>query len=149
MDAIMRLSVAERVLLLMDIWDSLQPQAEHLMLTEAQRRELDRRLEEHERDPDSGVRWEKIRACFAGVARFDPDVMSGQAVFTGTRVPVRNLLDYTDAGDSVDSFLEDFPAVTRQQADMALRALGRVPDETTGNDRTVSPGETPDRETGD
>jgi uncharacterized protein (DUF433 family) len=45
----------------------------------------------------------------------NPDVMSGAPVFTGTRVPVQTLLDYLEAGDSIDEFLEGFPSVTRSQ----------------------------------
>jgi len=41
-------------------------------------------------------------------------------VFTGTRVPVKNLIDYLEAGDSLEEFLEDFPSVTREQAVAAL-----------------------------
>jgi uncharacterized protein (DUF433 family) len=49
-----------------------------------------------------------------------PDVLSGTPVFAGTRVPVKNLLDYLRAGDSVDTFLEDFPSVKREQVDAVL-----------------------------
>ena len=45
----------------------------------------------------------------------DPDVMGGEAVFAGTRVPVATLLDYLEAGESIDDFLEGFPSVTREQ----------------------------------
>ncbi|MFA6561695.1 MAG: DUF433 domain-containing protein [Verrucomicrobiia bacterium] len=45
-----------------------------------------------------------------------PDVMGGTPVFDGTRVPIQTLLDYIEAGDSLDEFLEDFPTVSRQQA---------------------------------
>ena len=45
-----------------------------------------------------------------------PAVMSGTPVFRGTRVPVQTLLDYLEAGDSLDDFLEDFPTVNREQA---------------------------------
>jgi uncharacterized protein (DUF433 family) len=45
----------------------------------------------------------------------NPDVMGGTPVFTGTRVPVQTLLDYLEAGDSIDEFLEGFPTVTRAQ----------------------------------
>ena len=41
-------------------------------------------------------------------------------MFTGTRVPVKNLIDYLEAGDSLGEFLEDFPSVTREQAVAAL-----------------------------
>ena len=49
------------------------------------------------------------------VAR-DPLVMSGQAVFPGTRVLVATLLDYLEAGETIDDFLEGFPSVTRESA---------------------------------
>jgi uncharacterized protein (DUF433 family) len=45
----------------------------------------------------------------------DPEVMGGAPVFCGTRVPVQTLLDYLEAGDSIDQFLEGFPSVTRAQ----------------------------------
>jgi uncharacterized protein (DUF433 family) len=45
----------------------------------------------------------------------DPEVMGGTPVFPGTRVPIQTLLDYLEAGDSIDEFLEGFPSVTRQQ----------------------------------
>jgi len=44
-----------------------------------------------------------------------PDVMGGTAVFAGTRVPVQTLLDYLEAGESIDDFLEGFPSVSRVQ----------------------------------
>jgi uncharacterized protein (DUF433 family) len=43
-----------------------------------------------------------------------PDVMGGTAVFSGTRVPVQTLLDYLEAGESIDAFLAGFPSVTRE-----------------------------------
>jgi uncharacterized protein (DUF433 family) len=52
------------------------------------------------------------------------DVMSGLPVFRGTRVPARALLDYLAAGDSLDTFLDDFPSVRRDQA-IALLELTR------------------------
>jgi len=45
----------------------------------------------------------------------NPDVMGGTPVFSGTRVPVQTLLDYLEAGESIDAFLEGFPSVTREQ----------------------------------
>ena len=42
------------------------------------------------------------------------DVMGGTGVFHGTRVPVQTLLDYLEAGESIDDFLEGFPSVTRE-----------------------------------
>lgn len=54
------------------------------------------------------------------VVRRDPQVMSGTPVFAGTRVPVRSLFDYLDGGDSLDTFLIEFPTVEREQARAAL-----------------------------
>jgi uncharacterized protein (DUF433 family) len=45
----------------------------------------------------------------------NPDVMGGTPVFFGTRVPVQTLLDYLEAGDSIDDFLAGFPSVNREQ----------------------------------
>jgi uncharacterized protein (DUF433 family) len=45
----------------------------------------------------------------------NPEVMGGAPVFCGTRVPVQTLLDYLEAGESIDEFLEGFPSVTREQ----------------------------------
>jgi len=45
----------------------------------------------------------------------DPEILSGTPVFSGTRVPVKNLTDCLEAGDSIDEFLEDFPTVSRSQ----------------------------------
>ena len=43
-------------------------------------------------------------------------ILGGTPVFKGTRVPVKTLIDYLEAGDRLDDFLEDFPTVTREQA---------------------------------
>jgi uncharacterized protein (DUF433 family) len=45
----------------------------------------------------------------------DSEVMGGTPVFAGTRVPVQTLLDYLEAGETIDDFLEGFPGVPRQQ----------------------------------
>jgi uncharacterized protein (DUF433 family) len=44
-----------------------------------------------------------------------PEVMGGTPVFSGTRVPVQTLLDYLEAGESIDDFLQGFPSVSREQ----------------------------------
>jgi uncharacterized protein (DUF433 family) len=56
----------------------------------------------------------------ARVIHSDPDILGGTPVFVGTRVPVKNLLDYLEAGDSLDEFLDHFPSVRREQAIAAL-----------------------------
>ena len=45
----------------------------------------------------------------------NPDVMGGTPCFAGTRVPVQTLLDYLEAGDTIDEFLDGFPTVKRDQ----------------------------------
>jgi uncharacterized protein (DUF433 family) len=45
----------------------------------------------------------------------DPNIMGGTPVFAGSRVPVQTLLDYLEAGESIDDFLEGFPAISRDQ----------------------------------
>ena len=56
----------------------------------------------------------------ASVIIIDPEIQGGVPVFAGTRVPVKNLIDYLEAGDSLDKFLYAFPSVTREQAIAAL-----------------------------
>lgn len=56
----------------------------------------------------------------APVIHSDPEILGGTPVFVGTRVPFQNLLDYLEAGDPLDEFLDDFPSVTREQAVTAL-----------------------------
>jgi uncharacterized protein (DUF433 family) len=52
----------------------------------------------------------------------DPEVMGGAAVFPGTRVPVQTLLEYLEAGETIDDFLEGFPTVKREQVIALLEA---------------------------
>ena len=60
------------------------------------------------------------------VIHSDPQIMSGTPVFVGTRVPLKNLIDYLEAGDSLDDFLRSFPTVTREQAVAALELAGNL-----------------------
>jgi len=46
----------------------------------------------------------------------NPDILGGTPVFSGTRVPVRILMEHLEAGDRLDEFLDDYPTVTREQA---------------------------------
>jgi uncharacterized protein (DUF433 family) len=52
-----------------------------------------------------------------------PNIMSGAAVFAGTRVPISTLFEYLEAGDTLDEFLRDFPTVSKE---MAVRLLERA-----------------------
>jgi uncharacterized protein (DUF433 family) len=45
----------------------------------------------------------------------DPEILGGEAVFAGTRVPVKSLFDHLEAGESIEDFLEGFPGVSREQ----------------------------------
>jgi len=50
----------------------------------------------------------------------DPDILAGETVFRGTRVPFKVLTDYLEGGDSLDQFLEQYPSVTRELAIAAI-----------------------------
>ena len=54
------------------------------------------------------------------VVQSDAEILGGTPVFVGTRVSFQTLLDYLEAGDSLDEFLDDFPTVKREQAIAAL-----------------------------
>jgi uncharacterized protein (DUF433 family) len=68
-----------------------------------------------------------VQISFAGamkmgqtVVQIDPDIQGGTPVFAGTRVPVKNLFDYLEGGESLETFLQDFPSVSREVAVAAL-----------------------------
>jgi len=63
-EQIKKLSVAERILLVEEIWDSIATENEAFELTESQREELDRRIESFRTRPNQGRTWEEIRAEF-------------------------------------------------------------------------------------
>lgn len=49
------------------------------------------------------------------IINVDSEIMSGTPVFNGTRVPIQNLFDYLETGESIDEFLDDFPSVRHEQ----------------------------------
>lgn len=59
---ISQLSVAERIQLAEDLWDSILTEPDELPLTDAQTQELDRRLEQYQQDPNTGSSWEAIKS---------------------------------------------------------------------------------------
>jgi uncharacterized protein (DUF433 family) len=61
---------------------------------------------------------EKLR----GIIHSNPEIMGGTPVFVGTRVPLQNLIDYLEGGESVEDFLEAFPTVKREQAIAVIEA---------------------------
>jgi uncharacterized protein (DUF433 family) len=54
------------------------------------------------------------------------EILGGVPVFAGTRVPVQALLDYLEAGQRLDDFLDDFPTVSREQATAVLELAGQA-----------------------
>ncbi len=60
------------------------------------------------------------------VVHSNPDILGGTPVFIGTRVPVRILFEYLEAGDSLEVFLEQFPTVRREQAVAALEMAREI-----------------------
>lgn len=58
------------------------------------------------------------------------NILGGVPVFKGTRVPIKNMIDYLEAGDSIDVFLNDFPTVKKTQAIRALEYLQPIQNST-------------------
>jgi uncharacterized protein (DUF433 family) len=56
----------------------------------------------------------------------DPNILGGTPVFVGTRVPVRILFEYLQAGDSLEKFLNQFPTVSREQAVAAIEMAREI-----------------------
>jgi uncharacterized protein (DUF433 family) len=56
----------------------------------------------------------------------DPEILSGTPVFKGTRVPVKNLFDYLEGGDSVDEFIEDFDYISRDSVLAVLKFTEQI-----------------------
>ena len=57
-----------------------------------------------------------------GIVHSDPEIMGGTPVFVGTRVPLQNLVDYLEGGESIEDFLDAFPTVKREQAIAVIEA---------------------------
>ncbi len=57
-----------------------------------------------------------------GIIHRDPEIMGGTPVFAGTRVPLQNLIDYLEGGESIDDFLDGFPSVQREQVIAVIEA---------------------------
>jgi len=64
------------------------------------------------------MRAEKLQ----GIIQSNPEIMGGTPVFVGTRVPLQNLIDYLEGGESVEDFLGAFPAVKREQVIAVIEA---------------------------
>ena len=73
-----------------------------------------------ERNADRGenVKLENL----AGIVHSDPNIMGGTPVFVGTRVPLQNLIDCLEGGESIEDFLDGFPSVKREQVLAVIEA---------------------------
>ncbi len=61
-----------------------------------------------------------IQAMTHKVINVDKEILGGTPIFWGTRVPIKNLFDYLEEGETLEEFLEDFPSVTREQVELVL-----------------------------
>ena len=61
-----------------------------------------------------------------GQVSIDPEIMSGTAVFAGTRVPIKNMFDYIEGGEDLGEFLDDFPSVSKNAAVAVLKMAKRT-----------------------
>lgn len=57
-----------------------------------------------------------------GIIHSDPEIMGGTPVFVGTRVPLQNLIDSLEGGESIEDFLDGFPSVKREQVIAVIEA---------------------------
>ena len=68
-----------------------------------------------------------------GIVHSDPEIMGGTPVFVGTRVPLQNLIDYLEGGESIEDFLDGFPSVKREQVIAVIEAAKLKMLETVGD----------------
>jgi uncharacterized protein (DUF433 family) len=68
-----------------------------------------------------------------GIVHSDPEIMGGTPVFVGTRVPLQNLIDYLEGGESIEDFLDGFPSVKREQIIAVIEAAKLKMLETVGD----------------
>ena len=66
----------------------------------------------------AGMKTEELK----GVVHSDTEIMGGTPVFVGTRVPLQNLIDYLEGGESIEDFLDAFPTVKREQVIAVIEA---------------------------
>ncbi|MCW3114811.1 MAG: hypothetical protein JWR18_3207 [Segetibacter sp.] len=62
------------------------------------------------------------------VINIDPEILGGTPVFYGTRVPIKNLFDYLENGETIDYFLDDFSGVQREQVVKLLEMSKKMAD---------------------
>jgi uncharacterized protein (DUF433 family) len=69
--------------------------------------------------------WKEVSMTHSVIIK-DPEILGGLPVFRGTRVPVKNLIDYLATGETIDAFLDDFPTVSREQVIRFLEEAGAM-----------------------
>lgn len=62
----------------------------------------------------------------SNIIHSDPDILGGIPVFVGTRVPIQTFIDYLEAGDTLDLFLDHFPSVQKEQAIASLELVKEI-----------------------
>ena len=63
----------------------------------------------------SRIKLLNLKSMINKVINIDPEILSGTPVFNGTRVPIKNLFDYLETGETIETFLQDFESVSREQ----------------------------------
>ena len=66
------------------------------------------------------------------VINIDPEILGGTPVFYGTRVPIKNLFDYLETGDSIETFLDDFEGVRKERVIKVLEMSQKLIESSTG-----------------
>ena len=77
--------------------------------------------------------YPKFEGVSQSVVKIDPEIMSGAPCFAGTRVPIQNLIDYLEGGESIEDFLDGFPGVKREQVVAVIEAAKLKMLETVGD----------------
>ncbi len=70
------------------------------------------------------IKQEEI--MFGKIINIDPEILGGTPVFSGTRVPVKNLFDYLEAGKSIDTFVDDFDTISKEQIIQFLELTNKL-----------------------
>ena len=63
----------------------------------------------------SRIKLVNLSSMMNKVINIDPEILSGTPVFNSTRVPIKNLFDYLETGETIETFLQDFESVSREQ----------------------------------
>ena len=78
------------------------------------------------RNPYKFSKFDQKKLMEGHIINIDPEILGGTPVFSGTRVPIKNLFDYLESGESIDYFLDDFESVQREQVIKLLEMSQRI-----------------------